>query len=512
MRFKTLSTILFFILLVGCYHAGGNDAATDAGSDAGTAEPEPGDLEWAVSLGEYVVSYPHILDVDENGNILVLAGLTLYHPDGDDPYESLGTYILTFDADGNFVEKTLVPDIDFGVRKVVRTEDSFFVCGWAKQSSSTSYEARLARLDNEGSLLWTRVSGGNSSAVPSNIALDENGNIWTVGTFSDYQASEDDSVSFTFGDSSQSLYLPDGTSNSAFFAVHDSEGNLLHLQRLVSGVNNSGGSIAVSSDGSVYVSGAFFAEDVDGGETAVFGEGENAVSYSFSGEGDGYIAKLTGEGDLEWVLLVISSSSGLSASLAAAPDGNVRIAGVARPARAVTFEHPDFQPVGFDAAELFLADVSPDGEVTLFDSPHGNYTSTLSALTVTRDGSAAIAGSCYDSLPIFDPSLDSWADNPASGGGLDVGYAHNTFTAVYDPSGAFEWAAFGMVEFFFTTTYSIAEDEDGFIYTAGIWSGNCFECCCDTSLEITFGLGQANETTLCHEGLLSTGFLTKSYR
>ena len=513
MRNTTIPLLLFSLLLGGCYHAGGNDAATDAGSDAGTSDPEPGDLAWAVSLGEYMVSSPQILDVDENGNIRVLAGLNGYNPDAEDLTDHLGWLILTFDADGNFVEHTPDTGIDFFTREVARLGDSFVFAGYLYASTPWYWDARLARMSTDGSLEWKIEAGGNSdSSVSYGLAVDGDGNIWTTGSFSDPSTTDDEPVTFTFGDSSQSLALSDGTSFSSFIAVHDSDGNLLRLTRLISGVNSTGKSIAVSPDGSVYVSGTFQAEDSDGGGTATFGEGENAVSYSFSGEGDGYIAKLTGEGDLEWVMTVVSPSSAFSPLLAVAPNGHVRLAGAAAPVEQVTFEHPDFQPIGFEAAGIFLADVSPDGEVTLFDSPHGEHSAIVTAHEVTEDGASVVAGSfCYH-YPIFDPSLDSWAANPASGGDQDTHYAQNTFTAVYGPEGDFEWVLLGETGLAATRTLSLIEGDDGSILSTGMWNGDCFDCWLFTGGPITFAQGEENETTLYHEDLQHTGFLTKSYR
>jgi len=124
---------------------------------------------------------------------------------------------------------------------------------------------------------WTAQGGGTDTDYGHGVAVDGNGNSYVVGEFEG---------TATFGD----FDLVSGGSDDVFVAKLDSDGDYLWAVRAGGTSNARGYGIAVSSEGSCYITGHFWG-------TADFGE---SISLTSEGGGDIFVAKLDASGNWLW--------------------------------------------------------------------------------------------------------------------------------------------------------------------------------------------------------------------
>jgi hypothetical protein len=131
---------------------------------------------------------------------------------------------------------------------------------------------------------------GGGVVIAQKTALDSQGNTYVTGTFSN-------KVSFDPGSTGGNV-LDAGTTGDAFVAKYSPNNTLLWVKQFaddptVPGGGSAGNGIAVDNNtGSVYVTG-FFSGTVD------FDPGGNTFKLTSAGGGDGFIVKLTANGDLD---------------------------------------------------------------------------------------------------------------------------------------------------------------------------------------------------------------------
>lgn len=169
----------------------------------------------------------------------------------------------------------------------------------------------LVRFAPDGAYRWARTFDG--PVFPHASVVDDDGNVFIAGSFRG---------SVTFG--GESLYggTYDGESRSqAFVASFDQDGNHRWSADYGSGNHDHLSSIALSSGGSIVVTGSAFGSiDFGGGNLPAVGRfGSNVVVASFNGNGEHRWSHLFGtNGELE-----LDEGKGIAAT----PDGGVIITG-----------------------------------------------------------------------------------------------------------------------------------------------------------------------------------------
>jgi hypothetical protein len=167
-------------------------------------------------------------------------------------------------------------------------------------------------------LSWGHNYGSPAADVGASMAVDSDGNVYTVGIFSgeiDFDPNPDNEVILSVDSSGANLFVTKHSADGALvFAIQmESESYFSHLY------------IAVSEDGFIYVAGGFY-EEVD------FDPSENSQILSSNGFSDIFVLKLNQEGQLLWVNSYGSSDIETAHSLALDADGNVFITGYFRAA------------------------------------------------------------------------------------------------------------------------------------------------------------------------------------
>jgi len=155
--------------------------------------------------------------------------------------------------------------------------------GWVSGGSDTSFggdsDAFVAKISQDGKLLWTTYLGGSARDEGLGIAVDAAGNAWVTGGTN--------SAGWAFGGFDTE---PNG-GRDAFLAKIDDSGNILWVTYLGGSVNDEGRDVAVDAAGNAWVTGWTRSPDwVVGGFDVTFDGGPY----------DAFVAGVGSDGQLLW--------------------------------------------------------------------------------------------------------------------------------------------------------------------------------------------------------------------
>ncbi|MEM7553729.1 MAG: SBBP repeat-containing protein [Cyanobacteria bacterium P01_A01_bin.84] len=214
---------------------------------------------------------------------------------GDISLTSVGisdAFVTKLDNDGNVIWAEQIEDAglgtDFGLRISSDNADNTYVTGVKNagtetdlfdipgDSTSVEGEGFVAKLDSSGNLVWTENFDSTSFSISTDIATDEVGNSYVIGSFLG---------DVTLGNET----LLSSGDTDIFVTKLDSDGNLEWSQKLGSTLSDTGNGIALDKAGNTYVTGSF--ED-----TVTFGD----TTLTSNGESDAFVAKLDNSGNVLW--------------------------------------------------------------------------------------------------------------------------------------------------------------------------------------------------------------------
>jgi len=145
----------------------------------------------------------------------------------------------------------------------------------------------IQKLDADGEFLWAKHMGGFDWEQGSDIATDNNGNVYTTGYFKM-------TVDFDPGEGVTELTAINPIFSDIFIQKLDTDGNFLWAKQMGGMYDDHGLSIATDDDGSVYTTGYF-------NETADFDPGTGVQNLTSLGYLDMFIQKLDTNGEFRWV-------------------------------------------------------------------------------------------------------------------------------------------------------------------------------------------------------------------
>ncbi len=235
-----------------------------------------GNFRWAKRMGEGNADIGNSLAVDATGNVYttgfyVLWGLFLSPVDFD---PGAGAFLLggagqeifiqKLDSAGNFVWAKGIGSTGNNVGLSIALDASgnvyttgFFQLtvdfdpgpGVANLTCAGSKDAFILKLDNAGNYVWAKQMGSTAFDAGRAIAVDNAGNVYTTGQFSG-------TVDFDPNAGVTNLTSTVGVSD-IFIQSLNSAGNFLWAKSMGGPLFQNGVAIAVSSPGTVYVSGDF---------------------------------------------------------------------------------------------------------------------------------------------------------------------------------------------------------------------------------------------------------------
>jgi hypothetical protein len=332
------------------YVAGASDAtwgspltAHHGGYDIFVAKLDSdGNLVWNTFFGGSDNEFASGIAVDAAGN-LYLTGAT--YETWASPIRGFSGIVDAFaakiDSTGTLLWNTFLGSAadDSGNAVAVDGSGNVYVSGYSSAAWGSpvaahngGYDAFVAKLDADGALAWNTFLGSSGSDQANAVAVDALENVYVAG-FS----------TATWGSPVRAF---DGTVDSGFAAKLDSTGALSWNTFLGGGAATASG-ITVDATGNVYVTG--FCQYSSWGSPV----------RPFSGNQDGYAAKLDANGTLTWNTF-LGAVDATTASYAVAVDGSghVYLGGVSdaswgSPVRPFT-----------DGYQVFAAQLDSDGTLT----------------------------------------------------------------------------------------------------------------------------------------------------
>ena len=346
----------------------------------------------------------------------------------------------------------------------------------------------VARYDSSGALVWAKRAGGGSFDRGNGIATDDAGNCYITGLFSG-------TATFGPGEANQTTITSAG-SDDVFVARYDPSGALVWAKRAGGTSVDLGNSIAADDAGNCYVTGAAGASSMDANI---------------------FVAKYDASGALVWTRTVGGPSGDIGSGIAADGAGNSYVTGFFNgPA---TFGAGEPSQTTLTGAGTFIAKYNAIGTLVWAQRAAGNH-----GRGIATDGTGysyvtgELAGDIF--VAKYDPNGALVWSKRAGGTGGDRGEAIATdgagnsyvtgllagtgtfgagevnqttltsaggadiFVAKYDSSGALVWAKRAGASIS-DLGHGIATDGAGNAYVTGLFQHT-----------VTFGVGEANETTL----------------
>jgi hypothetical protein len=248
--------------------------------------------------------------LDDDGNIFVTGQSNATWGSPVNPYAGgSDAFVAKLDNDGGlqwntFLGSAVLSDRGYGLGvdqsgNILVTGRSNATWGSPLNPHAGSSEVFVAKLDNDGALLWNTFLGSASLDYGYALALDDDGNIFVTGE-----------SRATWGNP---VNQPSGSKETFVAKVH-SGGALEWNTFLGSEENDSGWGIAVSDGGNVFVTGNSYAS---------WGVPVNP----HAGGCDAFAAKLSGSGVLQWNTFMGSIKSEWGYGIALDGGDNVYVAG-----------------------------------------------------------------------------------------------------------------------------------------------------------------------------------------
>jgi hypothetical protein len=273
----------------------------------------------------------------------------------------------------------------------------------------------VIKTDAQGHFIWARAMGGDTDDIGLSIALDGEGNIYTIGNFTGL--ADLDPGPGVFGLSSNGL-------RDFFILKLDTSGSFLWAVGIGGTDDDRGTSIALQGTGEVYATGAFRA-------TVDFDPGPAVFNLTSSGYCDIYVLKLDPQGSLVWAKRAGAGTSDRGYAIGLDAAGNSYITGYFQ-------QTVDFDPgpgvynlTSAGNSDIFIWCLSSPGDLVWAKAMGGASTDNGNAIALDAAGNIYTTGS-FCLTADFDPGTGVYS--LTSSGSMDV------FVSKLDASGNFIWA------------------------------------------------------------------------
>ena len=345
--------------------------------------------QWASHAGGSDYESSSSIAIDSDGNSYVTGYFENNAIFGSYTLTSLydtNIFVAKLDTDGNWLWATQAGGngSDYGSSIATDCSGNSYVIGSFENTATfglfslTSYGDRdifVAKLDTDGNWLWVKQAGGTINDTGRSISLDNNGNCYVTGYFTN---------SAFFGSTS---LISDG-GHDIFVAKLDTNGNWLWATQAGGNGSDYGNSIATDNNGSSYVTGKF-----EG--AASFGS-FLLSNYSIYFD-DIFVAKLDTEGNWIWATQAGGINFYFSSSIAIDSNGNSYIASCLQHAAAFG-SHPLIQNGVYN---IFVAKLDADGNWVWASQADGIMCNNSKLIATDNSGTSYITGSLGSELSTF---------------------------------------------------------------------------------------------------------------
>ena len=344
-------------------------------------------------------------------------------------------------------------------------------------TSAGSSDAFITKLAPDGGLVWAVSVSGSESIVANDVALDDAGNIYVIGSFQG-EADFDPGVG-------QRLITSNG-STDIFLLRLDPNGNLVRVITLGSDESDDGQAVDVDRRGHMYITGNFedrmdVGEDPNGGFITLESEGEDDVFVIRYDNGGALLRAWTLSGD----------DDAIGRDIVVDDSGNVYVAG--------EFEGKlDFDPDLDDIREskgdedVFVAKYNDAADQKWAATFGGLEEDERPAISIDRAGNVYMTGS-FESTALFETGATSVS--LSSNGEEDI------FLARLNSSGVLE-LVFNVGGVGSDRGYGIATGQSGDLFIVGSFQA---------TMDFDPGPGQANLSSAGDEDVFVVRYAQNGY-
>jgi hypothetical protein len=295
---------------------------------------------------------------------------------------------------------------------------------------SDDVDAIIYKFDSEGNLLWSdKPASSNSYDGIYSVVTDKNENIYITGKF--YYSAFNGLIS-SYGDADM------------FIAKYNSDGILLWAKKAGGSDNDYGCQVALDNAGNVYVVGF-----ING--TAYW----EHISKTSSAQGDMFIAKYDGQGNIQWVRTGNIGAANYLHGIGTDKTGNSYVS--ANFSGEMYFEGAPAVVNSRGGTDIFLVKYDTNGNFSWIRTAGSTGDDGGNDTSVDEDGNILIAGYFTDNAQFENKTLTAH-------GLFDI------FAAKYSPNGSLIWVKqFGGTGS--QTAWAICSDEKSNCYLTGWFSG-----------------------------------------
>lgn len=399
---------------------------------------DTGKLAWNTFLGGNAVDFGLGVALDRSGNIYVsgYSNASWGAPirpwtQGYDQYPNRNdAFVAKLDPNGALVWNTFLGGGGTDVAKGIGLDASgnIYVLGhsdasWGvpRHAFTDDWDVYVAKLDGNGVLQWNTFLGGARGDTAEGLAVDGKGRVVVTG----------------HSDASWGTPKRASHGNDAFVAKLNPKGDLIWNTFLGGNGYERGFGIAVDANSVVYV-------------TGTSSESWGSPIRAFTGQNDGFVAKIGANGALKWNTFLGGTNFSEVIGVVVSSKGPLYVVGTSdtpwgKPKRSFTTDTPG----------TFVAKLSPGGALKWNTFLGGGG----------QESGAGIALDRNENLYVVGGSTETWGEpTRAFAGNLDG------FVAMLDWTGALKWNTFlGGNEL--DRAFGIAVDGSANVYIAGHGEG-----------------------------------------
>ncbi len=408
---------------------------------------------WATSGGGKALGYSKGLAADSKGNVFVV-GTFCDGESGDfGPTSTFGSTTLTTAGDADIFVAKLdkngtwlwtqaagTADYDTVSGVGVDTQGNVYIGGLLAKANTTlgsltlsvkgGRDAFVAKLDSQGNWKWVTSGGSPKHDITETFVTDDAGNSYIIGTAYD---------GAIFGKSTLTV---SSHLRSLFVAKVDNTGQWVWAQS-VSGTRSYAYHSAVDHAGNVYLTGFFNANESFG-----------TIQLALKGKGDIFLAKIDPAGKWLWATSAGGTRYSYGYGVTTDSSGNAYLVGEFY--GATTFGSSSYSSKGGDNNDAFVAKYSSTGTLSSLQQYGGTGGFNDYAKSITRDnaGNLYVTGGFRGELAFGSTTLTA----PSSSDML--------YVAKMTSSGQWAWAV-ATSNGNGSGSYNVAVDSSGNVYVVG---------------------------------------------